>query len=61
MRGRKQHLLSNKNRKQFADKRAKPRKRVKLSSEDWYQKAAAALSIRNSLVTPSPSLVPEID
>lgn len=40
MRGRKQHLLSNKNRKQFADKRAKPRKRVKLSSEDWYQKSS---------------------
>ena len=41
MRGGKQYLPANKDRKQFAEKQPKPRKRVKFSSEDWYKKAAA--------------------
>ena len=61
MRGGKHYLVANKSRKQNADKPSKTKKSVKLSSEDWYKKAAAALSIRNPLVAPSPSLVPERD
>ena len=56
----KRHIDANKTRKHSAAKQSK-KQSVKLSSEGWYKKAAAALSIRNPPIKPSPSLVPEMD
>ena len=61
MRGGKRFFVANKVRKQTASKQSKTKKSVKLSSTDWYKKAAASLSIKKSSVTPSPGLVPELD
>ena len=49
---------ANDKRKPTANKRIKPKQSVKLRHQDWYIKAAAALSIRSSNV-PSPSIAPE--
>ena len=49
---------ANSKRRPVANKQIKPKRGVKLHHEDWYKKAAAALSIRGSEV-PSPSIAPE--
>jgi hypothetical protein len=51
----------NKNHKRLQKKSMKPRKSIKLSSADWYQKAAARVSIKSSWMKVSPSLVPQND
>ena len=58
MRGEKNNSIAGKTLKRDAKKPVKLKKGVKLSSEDWYKRAAAALSIRSSNV-PSPSIAPD--
>ena len=62
MRGGKHFITENKGRKQSrANVPVKPRKSVKLSSADWYRKAAAKLSIKGTSVAAPPGLVSEMD
>jgi hypothetical protein len=58
VRGGKHYIVANKARKQTKTKAGKPKKSVKLSSQAWYQKAAASYSISNRSVM-SPSIAPE--
>ena len=58
MRGGKHYFASNKSTKHSPAKSDKPKKSVKLSSQDWYKRTAAVMSIRRADV-PSPSIVPE--
>jgi hypothetical protein len=55
MRGGKRFITETKGRKgSGANASVKPRKNVKLSSEDWYRKAAAKLSIKATSVAAPP-------
>jgi hypothetical protein len=58
VRGGKHYFAASKTLKRTIRKPAKIKKGVKLSSEDWYKRAAAAMSIRNADIQ-SPSIVPE--
>jgi len=62
MRGGKHSMIQTKDRKRSsANESVKPRKSAKLSSEDWYRKAAAKLSIKGTSVAASPRSVSEMD
>ena len=60
MRGGKHYFATSKSRKRSPTKSEKPKRSVKLKSEGWYQRTAAAMSIRRDQV-PSPSIVPGTD